>query len=102
MTQRQVAGHLGAAQQLGQTLRAVQAAQAVGQVDPVPVLLDLVVREPALQLPFQDLAGVLGAQLGQGADLDDELHPGPQTGLDGRHVAAFQQVPETGLDRFHG
>ncbi len=102
MAQRNVAGRLGTAQQMRQTLRTVQAAQAVGQVDPVPRLLDLVVGQAALQLAFEDAAGVVGAELGQGADLDDVLHAGAQAGLDGRHFAAFQQIAEARLGRFDG
>ena len=74
----------------------------VGQVDPVPGLFDLVVGQPALQLAFEDAAGVVGAELGQGADLDDVLHAGPQAGLDGLDLAALEQVAEAGLGRFDG
>jgi hypothetical protein len=48
VAQRDVARRLGAAQQMRQALRAVQAAQAIGQVDPVPRLLNLVVGQAAL------------------------------------------------------
>ena len=85
-----------------QALAAVQRAQAVGQVDPVPRLLELVVGEAALQLAFEDAAGVVGAQLGQGAHLHDVLHAGPQAGLDGVDLAAFEQVAEAGLGRLDG
>ena len=101
VAQRQVAGRLGTAKQVRQALGAVEAAQAVGQVDPVPRLFDGVVGQAALELAFENAAGVVGAELGQGAHLDDVLHPGAQTGLDGGDLAAFQQIAEAGLGRLH-
>ena len=85
-----------------QALGAVEAAQAVGQVDPVPRLFDGVVGQPALKLAFQDAAGVVGAEFGQRADLDDVLHPGPQARLDRFHFAAFEQIAEAALGRLDG
>ena len=76
-----------------------KAAQAAGQVDPVPGLLDLVVGQAALELAFEDAAGVVGADLGQGPDLNDVVHARAQTGLDGLDVAALQQVAEARLGR---
>ena len=102
MAQRQFGGRLGAAQQVRQALGAVEAAQAVGQVDPVPRLFDGVVGQPALELALEDAAGVVGADLGQGANLDDVVHPGAQAGLDGADLAALQQIAEAGLGRLDG
>jgi hypothetical protein len=99
VAQGDVARGLGAAQQVGQALHAVQRPQAARQVDPVPRLLHLVVGQAALQLPFEDAPGLVGAQLGQGADLHHVLHPRAQAGLDGRQLAALQQVAEAGLGR---
>ncbi len=101
MAQRQFGGRLRAAQQVRQALGAVEGAQAVGQVDPVPGLFDGVVGQPALELALEDAAGVVGADLGQGANQDDVLHPGAQAGLDGAHLAALQQIAEAGLGRLH-
>ncbi len=43
-----------------------------------------------MQLAFEDASGVVGAQFGEGADLNDVLHAGAQAGLDGGHLAALQ------------
>ena len=97
VAQRQVARQLGAAQQVRQALLAVERAQAVGQVDPVPGLFQDVVAEPAVELAFEDAAGVVGADLGQGADVDDVVHAGPQAGLDRGQLAALQEFAQLRL-----
>ena len=93
---------LGSTQQIRQTLRAVEAAESIGQVNPVPRLLDLVLGETAIQLTFEDAAGIFGSQFGQGPNLDDVLHARTEAGLDSLHLAALQQFAETDLDRLHG
>ena len=52
------------------------------------------------ELAFEDAAGVVGAQFGQGAHLHDVLHAGAQAGLDGLDLAALQQIAEARLGRF--
>ena len=101
MAQRQLAGRFRAAQQMRQALLAIQRPQAVGQVDPVPGLFELIVGQPALQLAFEDFARVVGADLGQGADMNDVMHAGPQAGFDRRQLAALQQFAKAGFCRFH-
>ena len=101
MTQRNLAGRFGAAQQVRQALLAVQRPQAACQVDPVPRLFELIVAEPALQLAFEDAAGVVGADFGEGTHLHHVLHARPKAGLDGIDLAPLQQPAQVRLGRLH-
>src|SRR5258708_6572880 len=102
MSQRNVPGILRAAQEMRQTLCPIEIAQPIGQVDPIPRLFENVFGQAASQLPFEYPAGVIGAQFGKRTHLDHVLYTWPQAGLDGGYFAAFQQVAEACLDRFHG
>ena len=70
------------------------------EVDPVPGLLDQVFRQAPVKLAFEDSAGVVGSQLGEGPHLDDVLHPGSHARFHRRHFAPFEQIAEAGLGRF--
>ena len=98
--ERDVARGLGTAEQMRQALGAVQGTEPIGQVDPVPRLFDLVVGQPAIELAFQDKAGVVGAELRERAHLDHVVHAGPQARLDSVYLPPLQQVAEAGLGRF--
>lgn len=102
MAQRRLARRLRAAEQMRQALLPVQVAEAARQVDPVPGLFDLIAREAALELTFENPAGGLGADLGQRTHLNDVVHAGAQTRLDRFDLAAFEQHPEARFHRLHG
>jgi hypothetical protein len=78
MNERKLVRLVDALQEHGQAFVAIEVAEAVGEVDPVPGLVHVVVAELAAELALQDLAGCLGADLGQGADADDILRAGTQ------------------------
>ena len=88
-------------QQRWQAFLTTDGAQAAGEVDPVPGLLELVVCQPALELAFQDAAGGVGADLSEGADLEEELGAGAQRVGDFLVFAALEQGAEAALDGFH-
>src|SRR5262249_46068402 len=66
-----------AAEEIGQALLAVQPAQAVSQIDPVPALLDGIVTELAPQLLTENGAGLRATDLGERLDLHGKAEPGP-------------------------
>jgi hypothetical protein len=102
MSERNLAGIFGTAQELRQTLGAIKVSQAVGQVDPVPGLFELVLGVSASEMVLEDAAGVIGAKLGEGTHLDDELCTGAEAGLGGLDFAALQQGAEAYLGGFDG
>ncbi len=96
-----IAARVGATEELRQALLPVEVAEAVGQIDPVPRLLDHIRGQPPLQLALENSAGIVGAELGQGPDLNDIMRARSQAGLDGVQLPAFQQFPEAVLGGFH-
>src|SRR5439155_9796437 len=102
LSERDLACLIGAAKQVRQALFSIQRAKTVRQVDPVPSLLDLIVGEAALELPLENAASVLGADLRERPDMDDELGARPQALFHGLDLAALQERPEPSLGRFDG
>jgi hypothetical protein len=102
MAQGMIASVFGATKEMRQALFALDAAQAVGEIDPVPRLLDHVAGEAALQLAFENASGILRADFHQGPDLNNIMGPRPQTGFDGLPFAPFEQMTHAGLGGFHG
>jgi len=60
-------------------------------------LFELIVAEPALELAFEDAAGIIGADFREGADLYDEMHTGTKAGFHLRQFTAFQEVAKGAL-----
>ena len=59
-----------------------------------------VVGEVAFELAFENSAGGLGAEFGEGPHLHDELFPGPKPSLDGGVFASFEHRLESAFRRF--
>ncbi len=95
-------GVLRAAQQVGQAFLAVEQAQARGQVDPVPRLFELIIAQAALELALQNASGGVGADLGEGANLIDEMRAGPNAFFDGPFAAVLEENAEAAFDDFDG
>src|SRR5258708_6536831 len=73
MTQRMIPIRLGTAQEMRQALFTVQITQPVGEVDPVPRLLDRVAGQTSLELTFENAPGVIGADFRQCPHVNDEM-----------------------------
>jgi hypothetical protein len=65
-------------------------------------LVDLIVREAAIELAFENTAGVIGAEFRQSTDMNDKLSSGTKAGFHFLHVAAFQEFAEARLGGFDG
>src|SRR6476646_6962278 len=83
-----------------QAFLAIEHAQAGGQIAPVPGLLHMIVAEPPAELAFKDAPGRVGADLGEGAYLIDEVRSRPDARLDGPFAAALEQDAKTPFDAF--
>ena len=99
MSQRRGTGVLRAAQQVRQTLLPIEQTQAGGQIDPVPGLFELISLESRrCELPFENASGGVGADLGQGANLIDELRAGPHACFDRPFAAALEEDVKAPFD----
>jgi len=92
-------GHAG--EQPRQTLLAVQVAQAAGQVDPIPGLVELVAGDLAVELVFQYLARFLRTDFGQSANAKDVLRAVTETGGNTVDHPHLQPAAEAALRRLH-
>jgi hypothetical protein len=81
LAKRHIANGRRATEQVRQAVGPTEMADAVGQVNPIPALLDRIVAKPSLELPAEDGARVGASQLGQRLDVNGKLQSRPQAGL---------------------
>ena len=81
LAQRRLPHRGGAAQQMRQARFALKATEITCDIEPIPALLDGIVRHPSVQLIVQEMGGMRPAEFGERLNLDGVLQSGPETGL---------------------
>ena len=78
-----------AVQKQRQALLPTKHPERVGQIDPIPALLQSIGGHAPANLPLQNLAGFVRPNLREGAHLHDKERSGPEAGFNAVNVTAL-------------